>query len=206
MRRIGPPSLQPQASRTSTSSRAAFSPVSRRKICSSPSVPDSALRAQLVHRAAGADRPVRDDRHAIAHRFRHFERVRAHHDRVAAARVLAEQILEDLRRLRVEPDHRLVHDDHFGPVHERARDDQLLPHAVAVALDELVAPILEIEQRQQLARAMLDLRPVLIVQAGDESQELRAGQLLIDEGAVGDESEPLLRADRIRQRDPRPRS
>ena len=67
-------------------------------------------------------------------------------------RVFAEQILENARRLRVEADHRLVDDDHLGPVHERARDDELLPHAVAVALDQLVAPLLEIEQREQLAR------------------------------------------------------
>ena len=140
---------------------------------------------------------MRDDRHAIAHRLGHFERVCAHHDRVAAPRVLAEQILEDPRRLRVESDHRLVDDDHLRPMHERTRDDQLLAHAVAVALHQLVAPILEIEQRQQLPRAMLHLGAFLIVQAGHEAQELRAGQLLIDEWAVGNESEPLLRTDRI---------
>ena len=68
---------------------------------------------------------------------------------------------------------------------------------MAVALHELVAPLLEVEQREQLARAVLDLRPVLVVQAGDEAQELGAGELLVDERAVGDESEPLLGADRI---------
>ena len=116
---------------------------------------------------------------------------------MSATRVLAKQILENARRLRVETDHRLVDDDHLGAMHERARDDELLPHAVAVALDELVAPLLEIEQRQQLARAMLDLRPFLVVQARDEAQELRAGQLLVDEGSIRDEPEPALRRDRI---------
>ena len=80
--------------------------------------------------------------------------------------------LRILRRLRIEPDHRLVDDDDVRTVHERARDDELLPHAVAVALDQLVAPFLEIEQRQQLARAVLDLVALLPVQAGDEAQEL----------------------------------
>ena len=134
---------------------------------------------------------------AVAQRLRHLERVRRHHDRVAATRVLAEQILEDARRLGIEPDHRLVDDDHLGPMHERARDDQLLPHAVAVALHQLVAPLLEVEQREQLARAVLDLRPFLIVQAGDEAQELRARELLVDERPVGDEAELALRGDRI---------
>src|SRR5215210_2322699 len=41
--------------------------------------------AKVGHRAARADRSVRDDRDAIAHRFGDFESVRAHHDRVAAA-------------------------------------------------------------------------------------------------------------------------
>ena len=134
---------------------------------------------------------------AIAHRLGDLERVRRHHDRVAATRVLAKEILENARRFRIEADHRLVDDDHLGAMHERARDDQLLAHAVAVALDQLVAPLLEIEQREQLARAVLDLRPVLVVQPGDEAQELGARQLLVDERAVGNEAELALRGDRI---------
>src|SRR5438309_10957402 len=39
---------------------------------------------------------------------------------------------------------------------------------------------------------MLHLRPALIVQAGDESQELGAGELLIYERAIGNESELRL--------------
>ena len=153
--------------------------------------------AQLVHRSAGANHAALNDPDAIAHRLRDFERVRRHHDRVAAMRVFAKEILENARRLRIETDHRLVDDDDLGAMHERARDDQLLPHAVAVALDQLVAPLLEIEQREQLARAMLDLRALLVVQSGDEAEELGAGQLLVDERAVGDESELALRGDRI---------
>src|SRR5438552_3587281 len=68
---------------------------------------------------------------------------------------------------------------------------------MAVALDEPVAPLLEVAQREQLARAMLDLRHFLVVQAGDETEKLGAGELLVDEGTVGDESELHLRGDRI---------
>ena len=116
-------------------------------------------RTEFVHRATRAKHAALHDRDAVAHRLGDLERVRRHHDGVAATSVFAKQILDDPRGLRIESDHRLVDDDHLGPVHERARDDELLPHAVAVALDELVALVLEIEQRQQLARAVLDLRP-----------------------------------------------
>src|SRR5258706_13509292 len=107
-----------------------------------------------------------------------------HHDCVTALQVLTEQILEDSSRLRIEPDHRLVDDDHFGPMNERARDYQLLPHAVTVALDQLVGPFLEIEQRHQLATTVLDFVAVLAVQARHEPEKFRAGKLLIDERAI----------------------
>ena len=77
------------------------------------------------------------------------------------------------------------------------RDDQLLPHAVRVALDQLVAPLLEVEERHQLARAVLDLGTLLAVQPRDEAQELRAGELLVDERPVGNEAELRLRRDRV---------
>jgi hypothetical protein len=149
---------------------------------------------QVVHRATRADRPLRDDRDAVAERLGHFQRVGAHHDRVPASRVLAEQVLEDARRLGIEPDHRFVDDDHLGAVHEGTRDDQLLPHAVAVALHQLVAPRLEVEQREQLARPMLHLGARLIIEASHEAQEFCARELLVNEGAVGNEAELHLRA------------
>jgi hypothetical protein len=153
--------------------------------------------AQLVHRTARADGPLRDDRHPVAQRLRDLEGVGAHHDRVTAMGVLAEQVLENSRRLGIEPHHRLVHHDHLRPVHEGAGDDQLLAHAMAVALHELVAPGLEIEQRQQLTGAVLHLGALLVVQAGDEAQKLCAGELLIYERAVRDEAELHLGPHRI---------
>src|SRR4051812_24636666 len=44
---------------------------------------------EVVHRAARANRPLRDDRHPIAQRLGDLQRVRAHHDRVTATSVLA---------------------------------------------------------------------------------------------------------------------
>src|SRR5450432_359555 len=152
---------------------------------------------QLLHRSRSPNAPALNDRHAIADAFRHLERVRRHHDRVPALRVLAKEILQDARRLRIEPDHRLIHDYHLRLVQKRARDDQLLPHPVAVALHELVAPFEQIEQRQQLRHAALDQRPILPVQPGDEAQELRARELLVDERTIWDVAEHRLRRDRI---------
>src|SRR5262249_3763726 len=53
-----------------------------------------------------------------------------------------------------------------------------------------------IEQRGQLTAAVLDLRTMLVVQTSDESQELAAGQLFINEGTVRNEAERRLCGDR----------
>ena len=93
-----------------------------------------------------------------------------------------------------------------GAVHEGAGDDQLLAHAVAVALHQFVAPLLEVEQRQQLAGAVLHLGALLVVEAGHEPQELGAGELLVDERAVGNEPQLHLGGDRVGARCRRRRS
>src|SRR5258708_235291 len=119
--------------------------------------------AKLRYRAGRANASLRDDGDAIAQVFRHLERVRGHHDRVTAPRVLAEEVLQDSCGLGIQTHHGLVHHDHLGSVHEGARDDELLPHPVAVALNQLVAPILEVEQSHQFPGAMLDLVALLLV-------------------------------------------
>jgi hypothetical protein len=48
-------------------------------------------------------------------------------------------------------------------MNESAGYDELLSHPVAVALHQLVAPILEIEQRQQFSAAPVDVFSVLTV-------------------------------------------
>jgi hypothetical protein len=111
---------------------------------------------------------------------------------VSPPRVLAEEIFQDLGCLRIEADHRLVHHDHRRAMHEGAGDDQLLPHPVAVALDELVAPFLEVEQRQQLARSALHRRALVAIEARHEAQELHRGELLVDERPVGNEAQRRL--------------
>ena len=82
-------------------------------------------------------------------------------------------------------------------MNQRARDDELLPHAVAVRLGELVLPGRQVEQLEQLVHAALDGRALLAVQRRDEAQELGAGELVVDERAVGDEAHPRLRLARL---------
>src|SRR2546422_5488894 len=46
--------------------------------------------------------------------------------------------------------------DVLRPVDQRARDDQLLAHPVAVGLDQLVLPARQLEHLEQLGEAPLD--------------------------------------------------
>src|SRR5215216_2472704 len=117
---------------------------------------------QLVHGAAGANDAALNDADPVTEGLRDLERVRRHHDRISAPDVLAKQIFERARGFRIETDHRLVHDDHVRTMYERTRDDQLLAHAVAVALHELVPPVFEIEEGEELARPVLDLLAILL--------------------------------------------
>src|SRR5688500_11715039 len=77
-------------------------------------------------------------------------------------------------------------------MHERARDDELLPHAMTVRIDEFVAPVLEVEETEQFAPTMFYLSALLAVQTGDKAEELHPGELLIDERPVGNEAQPSL--------------
>ena len=51
--------------------------------------------------------------------------------------VTAHDLLEEMRRSRVQPHHGLVQDEQLGLVEERAGQRQLLFHAVGIALDEV---------------------------------------------------------------------
>ena len=68
---------------------------------------------------------------------------------------------------------------------------------MAVALYQLVGPLLQIEERHELASAVLHLVTILSIQTCHESQELGTRQLLIDERPIGDEPELRFRGQRI---------
>jgi hypothetical protein len=150
------------------------------------------LLPELVHGPAGGDPSLLHDRDPVAHDLRDLECVGAHEHRSTPIHELAEQVLQQSRALGIEPHHGLIHHDQLRAVHQGAADDQLLPHAVAVRFGELVLPGAEIEDLQQLVDAPLHLRPVLAVQRRREAEELAAGELVVDERAVGDEADPRL--------------
>ena len=75
------------------------------------------------------------------------------------------------------------------PVQEGGAHDEALLHAVGEALDELALPARQLEQLEHLRDARLDAVAVHAVEAAVEAQELAGGELLVDEGPVGDEAE-----------------
>src|SRR5580765_6636469 len=113
-------------------------------------------RAELADRSLRDDLPLQDDADAIAHLLRHFERVRAHQDADAAAAHLPEDVLDQARAARIEPDHRLVDDDRARAMEERRAHDEALLHAVREALDELVLPSIDLEQFEHLLHPIVD--------------------------------------------------
>src|SRR2546427_10631065 len=87
------------------------------------------LASQVVHRAVRDDPPVLEDGDAVAHRFGDLERVGAHQYRAAAPHELAEDVLQEARRLGIEPDHRLLPRAALRPVNESAPEAELASHA-----------------------------------------------------------------------------
>jgi len=58
---------------------------------------------------------------------------------------------------------------------------------VGIALDQVVAPVAEVEQFEEPAGLRQDLVGGMVkVKAGDEAQVFVAGQLFVEEGAIGD--------------------
>src|SRR6266566_880634 len=161
-------------------------------------VAGAVLLAQVVYRALGDDLAVLEDRDAVTHRLRHLQRVGAHEHGTVALHELAEDVLQQSRRLGVEAHHGLVHDDALRPVDEGARDDQLLAHAVTVGFYQLVLPAGQLEHVEQLGDAPLDGVPFLTVQRGHEAQELDPGELVVHERPIGNEAESHLGGDRVR--------
>ena len=86
-----------------------------------------------------------------------------------------------------------------GPVHQRAADDQLLPHPVAVGLGQLVLPGGQVEDLEQLVDPALHGGAVLAIERGGEPEELAAGELVVDERPVGNESDAGLGLERVPQ-------
>src|SRR5215207_4869359 len=132
------------------------------------------------------------DGNAVTHRFGNLERVGAHQHSAATFHELAEQVLEKARAAGVESHHWLVHDDDFGPMHQGSRDNQLLSHTMTVRFGELVLPPSEVEKFQQLVNSSFHDWTLLPVERRCEPQELRPGELVVDERSIWDEAQPCF--------------
>src|ERR1019366_5661981 len=144
---------------------------------------------EVVDRAARRELAVPDDADTGAQFLDDLERMGAHQHRPAPFDKAPEDLLEESDALGIEADHRFINDDDLRAMHQCARDDQFLAHAMTVRFGELMLPARQLEQLEQLIEAALHLRAILPEQGRRKPQELGAGQLVIDERAVGDEAE-----------------
>ena len=149
--------------------------------------PRRRLRPQFLDTPGDGEAAVLDDADPVAQFLGDLHRMGGEKDRRPPGRQGFEQLLDDPCALRVEPDHRFVDDDQRLVEHEDRGHDQFLAHAVGIALDQVVAPVAEVEQFEVAAGRRQDLvGGVIAVEAGDEAQVFIAGQFFIEEGAVGD--------------------
>ena len=123
--------------------------------------------------------------------------MRREEDRAAAVAHRAHHALEQVRRLRVEPDEGLVHEDELRVVDPRGDDGELLLHAVRIRADGLTEVGRELERIGQ----RLDARPALRRRAaenvGDEVQVLDAAHEIVQIGVVGDVGQLPLAAEGV---------
>ena len=92
---------------------------------------------------------------------------------------------------RVEPGRRLVEEQHLGPVHERGREVQPALHAARVGLDAAVRRVLELDEREQLARALGRLGGREPEQAGLQDQQLAPVLARVEPGLLQRDADPL---------------
>jgi hypothetical protein len=81
---------------------------------------------------------------------------------------------------RVDPDGRLVQEQHLGLVQQAAGDVQPLPHPPRVALDALLLPAGQPRELQQLADARLLLAGRHAVQLGEVAQVVQPGEPFVE--------------------------
>src|SRR5215470_199740 len=139
------------------------------------------------------DAALLDDADAVAHLLGHLQGVRAHEDGHPALAHVAEDLLDEPGAPRVEAHHRLVDQHRPRSVEERRAHDEPLLHPVGEALHQLALPARQLEQPQHLRHPVADPVAVHAVEPAVEAEELARGELVVDEGPVGDEPQRRLR-------------
>ena len=150
--------------------------------------------SQRLQRPAADQPAVVDDGDAVGQLLHHVERVRRQEYRSPVVGQAAEQILELADALGVEPDRRLVDDEHFRLVYQGRGEDGPLPHAVGIAFGQVVDEVLEAEQVDDGRDTLAGEIGRQAVHVGDEMKEFAAGQLFVEERHVRDVAEELAGA------------
>src|SRR5258705_1374663 len=149
--------------------------------------------AQLVEAALGPLAPALEDHDPVAQTLGDFEQVGRDQHAEHARGALAQQILERARGERIEAAERLVEHQQGGVVEQGRDQRRLLPHAERVALDRVAERGRDLEPPGERGRALPHHRRRDVVERAHPLQELRAGQALVEERAVGNEAEVRAR-------------
>ncbi len=86
-----------------------------------------------------------DDADAARKLLHNVERMRREEDRRATPRLITKDVLQLADARRVEADGRLVDDQHARVVQQGRGEHRALPHAVRVALGQIVDEVVEFE-------------------------------------------------------------
>ena len=97
--------------------------------------------------------------------------------------MILQKLLDDSGAFRVKAHHGLINNDQRAVQHEGGGHDDLLPHAVGIALNKMMLPVQQVEELQiMLCPAELFFRQT--VKAGNKLEKLIAGQFLVKIGPV----------------------
>jgi len=113
------------------------------------------------------------------------EQVGAEQNAASFFRLLADQVMEHARGVRIEAVGRFVEDEKLGLVEQRGDDRELLFHALRVVHRELLEVVLEFEALDESFAAFFG-GPVVFetAHAGDEVEHLAAAQVVVENRLV----------------------
>src|SRR5690606_30563847 len=159
--------------------------------------PGPGARTQLGERPDRLQAPTVEHGDAVRERLDDVEQVAAVEDRAPRGRELAHELLDDHRRLDVEPGQRLVeHEDRRTRQQGRGERD-LLHHALAEAGHRVVRTLGEPEAGEQPVGIAFDAGLVEVEQPALELQVLERGQRVVDARDLRHVADRPLRGSRV---------
>ena len=116
--------------------------------------------------------------------------VRGHEDRdLLALLELADVAPDRAAGLRIQPDRRLVEEQHPRRVHQPAGDLQPPPHAAAERPDHAVLAVVEADHLEHLPHPRRDQRGLDAVELGMQLEVLLGGQVAVERRVLEDEAD-----------------